>query len=377
MSKKKFSEQLKENLRARGEEAKTVRKVVFIILLSLTLIILIGGLSGYLYIKSALQPVDPDNEETTRIEIPIGSSSSNIAEILEENEMIKSARIFNLYTKFSGASDFQAGEYAFSPSMTIDAIIESLESGEVRAVHTVTIPEGYTVEQIGEAFADALHFSKEDFLETVNDSDYIEQLIDDYPETLSEDILDSDIRQPLEGYLFASTYDFYEEEPSIESVVEMMLNRTESTITPYLDEIEDKDLTIHETVTLASLVENEARTEEQRREISGVFFNRLEEGMRLQTDPTVLYALGEHKDRVLYEDLEVDSPYNTYRIDALPVGPISNFHENSLDAVLYPEESDDLYFLHDGEGEIYYSDSYDEHLDNREKYIQSEKEEEK
>src|SRR5699024_479602 len=196
MSKKKFSEQLKENLRARGEEAKTVRKVVFIILLSLTLIILIGGLSGYLYIKSALQPVDPDNEETTRIEIPIGSSSSNIAEILEENEMIKSARIFNLYTKFSGASDFQAGEYAFSPSMTIDAIIESLESGEVRAVHTVTIPEGYTVEQIGEAFADALHFSKEDFLETVNDSDYIEQLIDDYPETLSEDILDSDIRQP-------------------------------------------------------------------------------------------------------------------------------------------------------------------------------------
>src|SRR5699024_3580097 len=291
--------------------------------------------------------------------------------------MIKSARILNLYTKFSGASDFQAGEYAFSPSMTIDAIIESLESGEVRAVHTVTIPEGYTVEQIGEAFADALHFSKEDFLETVNDSDYIEQLIDDYPEILSEDILDSDIRQPLEGYLFASTYDFYEEEPSIESVVEMMLNRTESTITPYLDEIEDKDLTIHETVTLASLVENEARTEEQRREISGVFFNRLEEGMRLQTDPTVLYALGEHKDRVLYEDLEVDSPYNTYRIDALPVGPISNFHENSLDAVLYPEESDDLYFLHDGEGEIYYSDSYDEHLDNREKYIHSEKEEEK
>jgi UPF0755 protein len=375
MSRKNYLEQLKENLRDRGEEARTVRKTVFIILLSLTLLIIIGGFSSYLYINSALQPMDPGNEETTRVEIPMGSSTSNIAEILEENDIIKNATIFNLYTKFTSSDNFQAGEYAFSPSMSMDEIIESLENGQVSAVHTVTIPEGYTVEQIGETFADTLDFTKDDFLETVNDSDYIEQLIEEYPDILSEEILDAEIRQPLEGYMFASTYELYEEEPSIESIVEMMLERTESVVSPYFEEIEEKGLTVHEALTFASLVENEARTEEQRREISGVFYNRLEEGMRLQTDPTVLYALGEHKDRVLYDDLEIESPYNTYRIEALPVGPISNFHENSLDAVLYPEESDYLYFLHDGEGEIYYSDSYEEHLDNREKYIQSERDE--
>lgn len=369
MSFKNFREKFKENMQIRGEEARQVRKIVLIILLSLTLLMILVGIGGYLYIQSALGPADPDSDETVRVEIPIGSSTTEIAHILEEHGVIKNAGVFNLYIKFTGSSNFQAGEYAFQPSMTIDELIEALENGMVSPVHTITIPEGLTLEEIAEIYADHFDFTKEQFLEKVNDISYVEQLIDQYPNLLTEDILNPKIRNPLEGYLFASTYDFYDEEPSIESIVELMLERTESVVEPYLDEIADKGLTVHEAITFASLIEQEAKTEEQRREISGIFYNRLEEGMKLQTDPTVLYALGEHKDRVLYEDLEIDSPYNTYKIDALPVGPISNFHESSLEAVLYPEESDYLYFLHDGEGKIYYSDSYEDHLEKREKYI--------
>src|SRR5690606_29197739 len=160
---------------------------------------------------------------------------------------------------------------------------------------------------------------------------------------------------PLEGYLFASTYDFYDEEPSIESIVELMLERTESVVEPYLDEIADKGLTVHEDITFASLIEQEAKTEEQRREILGIFYNRLEEGMKLQTDPTVLYALGEHKDRVLYEHLEVNSPYNTYQVKGLTPGPIANAGESSLEAALNPDETDYLYFLATPTGEVLFS----------------------
>lgn len=370
-----FREKFKQNMQKRGEEAKQVRKIVFIILVSLSLLIIISGISGYLYIKSALNPVDPDSDETIRVEIPIGSSTLDIAQILEDHGVIKNARIFAIYSKFTGSSNFQAGEYAFTPSITIDELIEALESGMVSPIYTITIPEGLTLEEIAAIYAEQFAFDNDDFMEKVNDVSYVEQLIEQYPDLLTEEILNPDIKNPLEGYLFASTYEFYDEQPSIESVVEMMLDRTQAAIEPYLDEIDEKGITVHEAITFASLVENEAKTEEQRREISGVFYNRLEEGMKLQTDPTVLYALGEHKDRVLYEDLEIESPYNTYQIDALPVGPISNFHKSSLEAVLYPDESDYLYFLHDGEGAIYYSETYEDHLEKREKYIINEREE--
>src|SRR5699024_29792 len=139
---------------------------------------------------------------------------------------------------------------------------------------------------------------------------------------LTEEILDPKIKTPLEGYLFAATYDFYEEEPTVESIIEMMLEKTEQVIQPYSDEIEAREITINEAVTFSSLVEKEASSEQQRKTIVGVFFNRLKEDIPLQTDPTVLYALGKHKEKVLLKDLEVESPYNTYKIDTLPVGPI-------------------------------------------------------
>jgi UPF0755 protein len=371
MSKKKSGGNFRDDLVARSNEARTVRKIVFTILIVLIIILAIGGISGFLYVKSALEPVDPSSDESIKVEIPIGSTSTTIADILEENGIIKNGLIFRLYLKLNNEGDFQAGEYTFTPALTLDEIIQSLKTGKVVAepVHRITIPEGLTVDQIAGIYAEKLKINKEDFLKVVNDKAYIEKLIDKYSTILSNDILNEQIRTPLEGYLYASTYDFYEEEPTIESIVEAMLDRTLTVLTPYLEEIKEKEFTVHEAVTFASLVEKEASNEEQRNEISSVFYNRLETEMPLQTDPTVLYALGEHQEKVLYKDLEVDSPYNTYKVQSLPIGPIANFSESSLNATLNPVDSDYLYFLHDSEGDIHYAETYDEHLENRDKYI--------
>nr|WP_080874279.1 endolytic transglycosylase MltG [Oceanobacillus timonensis] len=371
MSKDDKPNGFQKNLIQRGKDASKVRKIVAIIIVCFILIIVIGGISGYLYIHSALKPVDEANSTPVEVEIPIGSSSSTIAGILEENEIIKDARIFRLYTKFNNVNEFQAGNYTFNTAMSMDEIIESLQHGRiiVDAAHTVTIPEGLTVEEIAEVYSEQFHFSEEDFMEVANDPAFIDELMEKYPDLLTEDILDDDIHVPLEGYLFASTYEFYEEEPSIEAVIDRMVEQTNSIFQQYEGEIAEQDFTPHEAITFASVVEKETAHEEERPQIAGVFQNRLDEGLKLQTDPTVLYAKGEHQAVVTFEDLEVESPYNTYVVDGLPVGPISNFAENSLRAVLSPEESDYLYFLHDEDGNIHFSETFEEHGENREEYI--------
>ncbi|MBH0229962.1 endolytic transglycosylase MltG [Halobacillus yeomjeoni] len=376
MSESNFKNNYRERLKKRTEEAGTVRKIVAIILTALILVLIIGGLSGYFYIKSALEPVDPGDDSAKNIEIPLGSSTSQIASILEQNEIIKNDLVFRFYTKFNNESGFQAGNYQFTQSMTLDEIIESLKSGKlVKApAFKVTVPEGKTLEQIAEIYAEETEFTKEEFMEKVNDEKYVKKLIEKYPELLNEEeILAEDVRYPLEGYLFAATYPFYIDNPSIEQIVDMMVKKTDEVVRPYKDDLlKQKNIeTVHDAVTMASLLENEARTKEDRKKIARVFYNRFEEGMPLQTDPTVLYALGKHKEKVLYKDLEVESPYNTYYVEGLPVGPISNFNKNALVAAANPAgDENNLYFLADSEGNIYYAETLKEHNKLKEKHIE-------
>lgn len=206
----------------------------------------------------------------------------------------------------------------------------------------------------------------------MSDKAYIQELIKQYPDILTEDILQEDIRYPLEGYLFPATYQFAEEKPSIEKVVTSMLNKTKEVFMPYLEQIKGMEqFNMHDIFTFASLVEEEAPNNEDRRLISGVFYNRIDEGMRLQTDPTVIYAHGEHISRLTYDHYEIESPYNTYTVTGLPIGPIANFGVSSLQAVLEPQDSNYLYFLADQEGNVHYSTTYEEHQTLEEKYIHS------
>ncbi|MBM7541712.1 endolytic transglycosylase MltG [Amphibacillus cookii] len=354
------------NALQQGKEVTTVRKIVLtVIILSITLIV-IGGISAYKYIMNGLSPVDSTNDEVITVEVPLGSSSSNIANLLEEEGIINNALIYQLYTRINNMGDFQAGEYELSPSMTLAEVSEVLQSGTVmrEALFNVTIPEGRTLEEIAELYENNANVDADAFMEAMADEEYIRSLIDQYPNLLSDEILQDDIRYPLEGYLFAATYPFYEENPSVDDIVTSMLDKTEDVLSDYYQEINNlDDFTVHDVLTFASLVEREARDEEERMLIAGVFYNRLEEGMRLETDPTVLYAHGEHRDRVFFSDLEIESPYNTYHIQGLPIGPISNFGESSLRAVLNPADTNYLFFVAAPDGEIYYSETFEEHRD--------------
>ncbi|TGB05449.1 endolytic transglycosylase MltG [Halobacillus salinus] len=371
LSDSKFKDKYKNRLKQRTEEASTVRKIVATILTTIIVVLVVGGVSGYLYVKSALEPVDADDNSQQNVEIPLGSSTSQIASILEENDIIKNDLIFRFYTKFNNETGFQAGDYQFTQSMKLGEIIETLKTGRLvkEPVFNITVPEGQSLDQVAEIYAEELDFSKKEFMDKVNDEKYIKELMSEHSALLTDEIMKEGIRYPLEGYLFPATYPFYVDDPSIDQVVTKMLRKTESVVLPYKNDLDALNLSIHDGITMASLVENEARTEENRKKIAGVFFNRLDEKMPLQTDPTVLYALGEHKDRVLYEDLEVDSPYNTYKYPDLPVGPISNFGANSMKAAANPADVPFLYFLADSDGNIYYAETLKEHNKLKKEHI--------
>ncbi|MBM4762382.1 endolytic transglycosylase MltG [Bacillus sp. B15-48] len=352
-----------EKLVEQQKEAKVVRKIVFIsAILLLLLIVSIGG-GGYLFVSNALKPVDETNDEKVEVEIPIGSSASSIGQILEEHGIIRDAQIFKYYVKFKNEAGFMAGNYHMHPSMTIDEVISSLKTGTVleNAVMTMTIPEGKQLAQIAEIIAEKTERKHEDVLAKFNDQQFLNTLMERYPTILDEEIFNEDIRYPLEGYLFPATYPFYTEHPSVEEIVTAMLDKTTEVIAEYLPLAEEHGMTVHELLTMASLIEEEATKKVDRKKISSVFYNRMETGMPLQTDPTVLYAQGEHKSRVYYSDLKFESPYNTYLHKGLPPGPIANAGTMSIEAALNPEETDLFYFLATPEGNVLFSKTYDEH----------------
>lgn len=366
-SKKEMFEKMKE----RKGEVKTVRKIVGIIALVVLIVIAIVGYAGYNYVTSALEPVDPESNKKIEVEIPMGSGITLISSILEEKGIIQDARIFKYYTKFKNESDFQAGNYSLTQSMTLDEIIESLKTGRVyrEPVFTMTVPEGLTLEQIAKVVEKNTSHSAEKFMARVTDQAFIEQMMTEYPDLLTEAILNENIRYALEGYLYPATYPFFEEDPTLDDIIKTMLTSMNTIVSEYSTVLAEKEMSIHEFLTFASLLEEEATAQTDRETIASVFYNRMDIDMPLQTDPTVLYALGSHKDRVLYEDLEVKNPYNTYVNIGLPPGPIAGAGKISIDATLNPTDTNYLYFLADKEGTNHFAKTYDEHLANIEKYL--------
>lgn len=371
MEKEQAKEQLEQDLSSRASEARIVRKVVFYVISFLLLFFAITIFFGYSYVKSALGPVDEDSEEQIEVEIPLGSTSTDIANILEEHGLIKDARIFRFYIKFKNEVNFQAGQYTLSPSMTLAETVKELQTGKLieEPIFRITIPEGKTLEEIAQLFSKKLSFSPEEFIETADDEKFVKQLIESYPNLLSEEILNDDIYHPLEGYLFAATYDIFDEAMTPEAVITMMVEKMNELIEQRMDEIEASDFSVHETLTLASIIEREAKFSEDRPKVSQVYLNRLKKNMKLQSDITAFYGLP-HKAVVTYEDLEVKTPYNTYIINGLPVGPISSPSIESIDAVLHPEGEDftKLYYFSRPSGETFYSDTLEEHNAIKEQY---------
>jgi peptidoglycan lytic transglycosylase G len=360
-----------EKINERQDEAKVVRRVVSMIVLTGMIVagLIFGG--GYLYIKSALQPVDSESKEEKIVQIPIGSGISSISQILEDSGVINNARVFKYYVKFKNESGFMAGEYVMTPAMTFPQIIDRLKTGKVsqNALFKITIPEGQQLDEIANIISKNTTYSAEEVLNKLNDRTFIESLITKYPDILTNEIIDSRIKFPLEGYLFPATYPFYEKNPTIDEIVAVMLDKTQSEIQKYRGQMEDLSMSVHELLTMASLIEEEATEKVDRDQIASVFYNRIDAGMPLQTDPTVLYAKGVHEKRVYYKDLEIDSPYNTYMNKGLTPGPIANAGNSSIEAAIFPAETDFYYFLATPQGDVMFSKTLAEHNEKKVEHL--------
>lgn len=348
-------------------------KMVLYISLSIILIACLVAGGGYMYVRSALNPVSPQSKVQKIIDIPSGSSIAEIANILASNGVIKDAAVFKYYTQYKKESDFIAGTYQLSPSMDVPEIISILQSGKVSPVVTITIPEGTQLKEIAQIIAKAIHQPDSAVLNQLNNKNYIKKLMATYPALLSKEILNPKIIYPLEGYLFPATYPFYITKPTVNDIVTAMLDKSNNVIASYNVQIKKKKLTVHQLLTMASLIEEEATKTADRRKIASVFYNRIQKGMPLQTDPTVLYAEGRHKERVFYRDLEVNSPYNTYKNIGLPPGPISNAGKASIEAALNPSVTDYYYFLAAPDGTVIFSRTLQEHDAEIAKYMSGNK----
>lgn len=298
--------------------------------------------------------------EPLTVEIPQGTSTAGIAGILQEKGIVKNATLFRLYVRYREMDGLlQAGEYQLYENMHPSDILAKLQEGRVYRDQTrFTVPEGLRVEEVAQRLAAAGLGDEETFLALMADpGEFKFSFISEIPEGLE---------YPLEGYLAPDTYFVYSEASEAEALKVMLQKFNDF----YTDEVRQRlaelDLTLHEAVTLASIVERETRAAEERSIVAAVFHNRLERGMLLQSCATVQYALGEVKPVLLYADLEVESPYNTYMHMGLPPGPIASPGRASLEAVLYPADVNYLYFVYrdDGTGRHYFAENLRGHNAN-------------
>lgn len=353
---------------------KTVRNILISIVIVFILAVAFLTYSGYNYVVDSLEPMDETSEEIVEIEIPTGSTRRDIAAILEENGLVNSALIFEYYVRFFGDSNFQAGTYLMSPSMSMEEMTTYLNEGGTpimeQAISVVTVPEGIHLEQIAEQIENETNFSGEEFMTLIEDPVFIQSVSEEYPGLLSSAVSEADVtRYTLEGYLFPATYEIFEQ-TDLESLIRQMISRMDQAMQPHYASIQSSGFNVHDILTLASYIEREGVTDEDRGLISGVFHNRLRAGMPLQTDPSVAYALGVHLEQTSLEDLEIESPYNTYRYPGVGAGPINSPSESAINASVNPTDTTYMYFLADiNTGEVYYSETFEQHLEYQSQYV--------
>lgn len=299
-----------------------------------------------------------------RVVVPPGSSTYSVQQILEKNEIIKPNSSFSIVARILGmAKGIQAGEYKFSPNEPLITVLWRLKKGDVLPPEEirVTFPEGASIYKMGEILA------KEEVSWAKNFKNLTDRGITADLRERHWGIFKYIPSESLEGYLYPDTYSFFPDAP-MSAVVEVMLNRFEEVVVPFWQKSEkETKMTLHEIITLASIIEKEAQRPEERAIISSVYTNRLRIRMHLGADPTIKYALERPTKRVFLNQLNIDSPYNTYRRYGLPPGPICNPGIESIKAAVYPAKTDYLYFVARKDGSHVFSRTNEEHLKARER----------
>ena len=358
----------------RKKETSIIKKIMKYFMIALLLIVIIGGFFTWNYIKSETQPVDTAQTELVSFEIEQGASVKEVSKSLEKEGIIRNSKLFNFYLKFKNVSGFKSGLYHVSKSMTLDEIIAELSGAgkdKDQNATKVLIREGEQLTDIAKEVEKSTKYSAEDFMAKVQDEDFLRYLVQKFPKLLTQSYNGYQVKYVLEGYLYPATYDMNDSK-TLQMLITEMVAKTDEVMSKYYDKILESDYTLQETMALASLIEKEGTKLEDRKKISSVFHNRIKENMKLQTDVSVQYALGEHKESLSLADLEVDSPYNLYLNYGVGPGPYNSPSEDAIVAALEPANTDYLYFLADiHTKEIYYAKTYEEHLELKAKYIDS------
>lgn len=309
----------------------------------------------------------PASEDSTPILFTItsGETATTIATRLENAGLIRDAGLFRLLVQYRGVdAQLEAGDYQLRANMSVEEIVHALQSGRPSET-TITIPEGRRMEEIAEMLEERGLVEGEEFMRAVREGEFEYDFLSDRPEGVS-----------LEGYLFPDTYNIPLEFGAAQ-IIDMMLADFGRRFTPEMrQEAARGGMSIHEVLTVASLVEREARIPEERPIIASVYLNRLEAGWLLESDATAQYALGYQEETgqwwkspvSLEEMTEVDSPYNTYLYPGLPPGPICNPGLASIQAVINPAETNYMYFYHKGDGSHAFAETLEEHLENQRRY---------
>ena len=379
--------------RSRRETVKPVKKkkshlkAFFISLLIFLALISAGGYFGYQYVQSSLLPVDVNSKEYVTVQIPEGANVQEIGSTLEKSGLIKHGVIFAFYAKYKNYSDLKSGYYNLQKSMSTEDIIHELQKGgtaeaQEPALANLTIPEGYTIDQMAQAVGQLQGDFKEPltadaFLAKVQDENFISQEVAKYPSLLeSLPTKESGVRYRLEGFLFPATYSI-KESTTIESLIDEMLAAMDKTLAPHYSAIKSKNLTVNELLTIASLVEKEGAKTEDRKLIAGVFYNRLNLGMPLQSNIAILYAQGKLGQKIsLADDAGIDttinSPYNVYTKAGLMPGPVDSPSLDAIEASINQTKSDNLYFVANvTDGKVYYAATQEEHDRNVAEHVNS------
>lgn len=336
---------------------------IFLLIL-LVIILLAGGVLFYFFTELS-KPVS-DSPEEVFFTINSGENGKTISQNLKNQKLIKNAFVFLLYIYLDKSENkFIAGEYLLKRNYNVKEISKVLTSGKVTNERIIRMIEGWTASEIGDYLEKERIANKELFLSKVNATDTRNIIVNKTYTFLADKPADKN----LEGYLFPDTYRIFKNSTPVQIIEKMLDNFDQKLAEEMRQDIKSNNQTIFNIVILASIIEKEVRTDSDRKIASGIFWKRMANNIPLQSDATVNYATGKHELQPSSEDLETASPYNTYKNKGLPPGPICNPSLSAIEAAIYPENTDYLYFLTKPDGTTVFSKTFEEHLENKNKYL--------
>ena len=311
-------------------------------------------------------PVDSQKAENIEVEVEQGWSTAKIIGKLKEENLIKNEFASKIFIKLNNVNSLKAGKYELNQTMSLEEILKTMTAGDViREEITITFLEGKNMRWIAKKIESETSNTAEDVYNLLENKEYIQSLVDKYW-FITDEIENKDIYYPLEGYLYPDTYTFKNKDVTVEEIFDVLLSQMDEVLSKYKSYIDKSDYSVHEILSMASIVELEGNDVTSRRGIAKVIYNRLEKNMSLGSDVTTYYAIKvDMGERNLYtKEINTYNPYNTRGPNMggkIPVGPIASPSIESIKSVLGPAKNDYLYFVSDINGKIHFSSTYSEH----------------